>query len=417
MWRLALVCLLALTLSACSPDSPDDAPADPAPTTSTAPSATTATPAAIAIPEDFPLSDGMASEDQDDVSISSQSVGMRALDLCGRKPLRGLEPADRLAAEASGNEYSNTRDLMLFADTDQPAAVLADIRSSAAACPDDALGPGSRLLTEVRDSTFGPDAAVLVHTYEQDGDVGIGAEIIDVVRVGRALLVTSSYAEWDPATNLDEGIADEAERLDETVAAMAIFEDVTPGAARAAALAATPTPIPDNFPLALRIAENESTGEQPVPAPDAKGVARWRACGAQLWPLAPSRIEDRLAVQATGPEYLDARELVSMRGARVAVRALARIRSDLAACTSPHRGAVWTVHDAFTGYDSVTFTLSYTRGLGLSVFQAVRVGKGVLITHSYGEGLLSQSRDDIRRQTRLGRDLATHMCVFARAGC
>ena len=102
-----------------SQESPDGAPADPAPTTSTAPSATAATPAAIAIPEDFPLSDGMASEDQDDVSISSQSVGMRALDLCGRKPLRGLEPADRLAAEASGNEYSNTRDLMLFADTDR----------------------------------------------------------------------------------------------------------------------------------------------------------------------------------------------------------------------------------------------------------------------------------------------------------
>lgn len=244
MRRLALACVLALTLSACSQESPDGAPADPAPTTSTAPSATAATPAAIAIPEDFPLSDGMASEDEDDISISPQSVGMRALDLCGRKPLRGLEPADRLAAEASGNEYSNTRDLMLFADTDQPAAVLADIRSSAAACPDDALGPGSRLLTELRDSTFGPDAAVLVHTYEQDGDVGIGAEIIDVVRVGRALLVTSSYAEWDPATNLDEGIADEAERLGETVAAMSIFEDVNLGAARAPALAAVKTAVP-----------------------------------------------------------------------------------------------------------------------------------------------------------------------------
>lgn len=417
MRRFALACALAVTLSACSQESPESTPEAPATTTSTAPSATAATPAAVAIPEDFPLSDGMASEDNEVVSISPQSVGMRALDLCGRKPLRGLDPADRLAAEASGNEYSNTRDLMLFADADQPAAVLADIRSSAADCPDDELGPGSRLLTEVRDSPFGPDASVLVHTYEQDGDVGIGAEIIDVVRVGRALLVTSAYAEWDPATNLDEGIADETDRLDETVAAMSIFEDASPGAARAPALAAIPTPIPDDFPLALRIAENESTGEQPVPSPDAKGVSRWRACGAQLWPLAPSPIEDRLGVQATGPEYLDARELVSMRGARVAVRSLARIRSDLAACTTPHRGAVWTVHDAFTGYDSVTFTLSYTRGLGLSVFQVIRVGKGVLITHTYGEGLLSESRDNIRRQTRLGRDLAADMCVFARAGC
>ncbi len=185
----------------------------------------------------------------------------------------------------------------------------------------------------------------------------------------------------------------------------------------ATALTMTSTPIPDDFPLALRIAENESDGQQPVPAEDAKGVSKWRACGVQLWPLAKPRIEDRLAVQATGPEYLDARELVSMRGARVAVKAVARIRAALNACTEPQRGAVWTVHDADTGYDSVTFTLSYTRGLGLSVFQVIRVGKGVLITHSYGEGMLSQSRAHIRRQTRLGRDLAADMCVFARAGC
>ena len=174
---------------------------------------------------------------------------------------------------------------------------------------------------------------------------------------------------------------------------------------------------PGRLRLALRIAENESDGEQPVPAPDSAGVSRFRACGERLWPLAPSWVKDRLAVQATGPEYVDARELVSMRGAQVAVRALARIRRALAECTRPVRGAVWTVHAAETGYDTVTFTLSYTRGLGLSVFQAVRVGKGVLITHTYNESMLANSGAGIRKQTRLGRDLASEMCVFARAGC
>jgi hypothetical protein len=128
-------------------------------------------------------------------------------------------------------------------------------------------------------------------------------------------------------------------------------------------------------------------------------------------------VEDRLAVEATGPEYVDARELVSMRGARVAVRAVARIRAALADCTRPVRGAVWTVHPADTGYDSVTFTLTYTRGLGASVFQVLRVGKGVLITHQYSEGTLESSGPSIRQRTRLGRDLAAKMCVFARAGC
>lgn len=414
MRRLALAALLTLALGACSEERQHDAPADPTPS---APSATDATPAAMVIPDDFPLSEGMASEAYDDISISPQSVGMRALDFCGRKPLRGLALTDRLAAEASGSEYANTRDLMIFAETGPPTAVLADIRAAAAACPADPTGPGSRLLTEVRDSSFGSTAATVIHTYEQDGDVGIGAEIIEVVQVDRALLVTSTYAEWDPATDLDEGISEEAGRLEETVAAMSMFEVASPGAARAPALAVTPTPIPDDFPLALRIAENESDGEQPVPGPDARGVSMVKACGEQLWPLAPARVEDRLGVRATGPEYLDARELVSMRGARVAVRAVARIRTALATCTKPVRGAVWTVHPAFTGYDSVTFTLTYTRGLGASVFQVLRVGKGVLITHLYSEGTLETSGPTIRRQTRLGRDLAAEMCVFARAGC
>ncbi len=45
-----------------------------------------------------------------------------------------------------------------------------------------------------------------------------------------------------------------------------------------------------------------------------------------------------------------------MARAGVAVKAVARIRAALNACTEPQRGAVWTVHDADTGYDSVTFT-------------------------------------------------------------
>jgi hypothetical protein len=237
MRRLALVALLLTpALTACSQEGPGDAPAEPTPSAS---SATDATPAAMLIPEDFPLSDGMASAAYDDISISPQSVGMRALDFCGRKPLRGLALTDRLAAEASGSESANTRDLMIFAETGPPAAVLADIRAAAAACPADPTGPGSRLLTQVRESPFGSTATTVIHTYEQDGDVGIGAEIIEVVQVDRALLVTSTYAEWDPATNLDEGISEEAGKLEETVAAMSIFEETGPGAARAPTLGNT----------------------------------------------------------------------------------------------------------------------------------------------------------------------------------
>lgn len=222
MRRLALIGLLTLAVSACSQERRDDSPVDPGPPVS---SATAARPAASVIPDDFPLSAGMASEAYDDVSISAQSVGMRALDFCGRKPLRGLTPGDRLTAEASGNEHAHTRDLMLFAEAGSPRAVLDDIRAAAGACPAEPSGPGSRLLTGVTESSFGSDAATLVHTYEQGGAVRTGAEIIEVVLVGRALLVTSTYAEWDPTTDLGEGIAEEAQRLEETVAAMSMFRN------------------------------------------------------------------------------------------------------------------------------------------------------------------------------------------------
>ncbi len=219
MRRLVLFGLLALALTACSEQT---TAADPAPPTT---SSTAAAPAAFVIPDDFPLTDGMASEAYDDISVSPQSVGMRALDFCGRKPLRGLDPTDRLVAEASGPEYAGTRDLMVFADAGPPAALLEDIRAAATACPAERLGPVSRLLTEVHDSSSRSPAAIVVHTYETDGEVGVGAEIIEVVQVGRALLVTSTYSEWDPSLNLDEAITEESARLEETVAAMSAFRN------------------------------------------------------------------------------------------------------------------------------------------------------------------------------------------------
>ena len=167
----------------------------------------------------------MASQVHDDISVSQKTIGMRALNFCGRKPLRGLKPIDRVAAEVSAEESANTRDLMLFADAERPAAVVTDIREAASACRPRRLGPGSRLLTEVRESSLGSPALTVLHTFEQAGEVGIGAEIVEVVQVGRALLVTSTYAGWDPATNLDEGVIDVEKQLRKTVAAMSAFRN------------------------------------------------------------------------------------------------------------------------------------------------------------------------------------------------
>ncbi|UUZ57987.1 hypothetical protein [Nocardioides sp. B-3] len=93
------------------------------------------------------------------------------------------------------------------------------------------------------------------------------------------------------------------------------------------------------------------------------------------------------------------------------------IRFILGHCQHVEGGRVWTVHFEDTGYDAITFSRTYTMGLGASAFRVIRVGKGILLTHVYGEGTLEAIGPTLRRQTRLGRDLAAEMCVFARAGC
>ncbi|WP_133176454.1 hypothetical protein [Nocardioides currus] len=186
------------------------------------------------------------------------------------------------------------------------------------------------------------------------------------------------------------------------------------------ASALAPTPIPDDFPLTWRIAENES-GEQPTASADGDGVMELRACDRAAWPLRTGAVSERLAVRATGPEYADARELVVLRNARAAVRLVAAVRRTIRACVDrPDAGRQWTEwtgRAAQTGYDSFTFSLTYSTSLGASAIQVVRVGSGVLVTEASGEGTLGSLRPTIRKQTRVGRHLAASMCEFARAGC
>lgn len=184
----------------------------------------------------------------------------------------------------------------------------------------------------------------------------------------------------------------------------------------ALAAGAEPEPIPDDFPLALRIAENESDGERPVPSRDGPGVEQVKACGQQLWPIPARRVVDRLRVQATGPEHVDGRELVSMTSVRAARRSLTEIRRTLRGCTEPRHTVVWTIHESYLSNDSVTFSRTYTRGLGAHLFHVIRVRSGISILHSY-EASLEGISPILRRQVRLGRDLAYKVCKFYLFGC
>lgn len=213
--------MLVLAVGGCGsqPAGPDVEPAG-----STGTSAPATAGPATTVPGDFPLTEGMPPNDSgEDIAAGPRGVGMRMLDFCGTRPLRALELSDRATAASSGPEYSSTRDLMVFADPGRASAVAAQVLDAARGCPVEASGPGSELLTEVRASDAGPGAATVVHTYATEGRVGVGAEIIEVVPVGTALLVTSAYAEWSPGPVLDDGIAQGRQALTPVLEAMRAF--------------------------------------------------------------------------------------------------------------------------------------------------------------------------------------------------
>ncbi|MEZ0579460.1 hypothetical protein [Nocardioides sp. MH1] len=91
-----------------------------------------------------------------------------------------------------------------------------------------------------------------------------------------------------------------------------------------------------------------------------------------------------------------------------AVRAVAAIRTALQDCHGED-DSVWTAHRADTGEDSVTFTLSYRKGLGLSTYQVTRVGNAVLFLVGYGEGSLAGARASIDGRTALTTTITPYL--------
>ena len=135
--------LLLLVLAAGGCGSPPTVPVAES-DASRAPASAPADPA-IAVPGDFPLTEGMPPNEsgEDIVVAGARGVGMRMLDFCGTRPLRGLELADRATAASSGPEYSSTRDLMVFADPQRASAVAAQVLDAAHGCPVEESGPDS----------------------------------------------------------------------------------------------------------------------------------------------------------------------------------------------------------------------------------------------------------------------------------
>ena len=248
------------------------------------PTATTAEPG-TEIPDDFPLAVGMGGPD-DVIATSRTGTGLRDLTVCDTAPLRGLGTRDRMVADNSGGESANTRELVLLGNPDEARLVAEAFADLPSACQGPTVSGDMETRTEVRESPFGPaPAATLLQTYTFDGKPGDGATVIHVVPVGAALLVTSTYGQWTDAT-LEDGVAETVDAVRQTVGALAQFDDGSspssepgPEPSESATTSADVPAIPDDFPLAVGLPEDDGETEVARPPSTATAWVRSRCAG------------------------------------------------------------------------------------------------------------------------------------------
>ena len=284
----------SLAMAGCGGQPSDRSAADGAsgsdPAASSDPTATTTEPG-TEIPDDFPLAVGMGGPD-DVIATSRTGTGLRDLTLCDTAPLRGLGTRDRLIADNSGGESANTRELVLLGNPDEARQVAEAFADLPSACQSPTVTGDMETRTEVRESPFGPaPATTLLQTYTFDGKPGDGATVIHVVPVGAALLVTSTYGQWTDAT-LEDGVAETVDAVRQTVGALAQFDDGStpssepgPEPSESATTSADVPAIPDDFPLAVGLPEDDGEIEVSPPATAGDGMGEVEMCGAVVWPI------------------------------------------------------------------------------------------------------------------------------------
>jgi hypothetical protein len=169
-----------------------------------------------------------------------------------------------------------------------------------------------------------------------------------------------------------------------------------------------------DFPLDVdQTAMEGDGGEMRGPSPDETGLREFELCGQPVWSEDPA---ERLASTATGPEYADIRELRVYPTADEASESMTALR-DLANSCTPSGSQRHLVLEADTGYDTVTWGLYYTEGLGGGPVQFTRVGRAIFavaLQGEYSEQSLGGSQEQV---TEMTLKVTPAMCVFTEAGC
>lgn len=417
------VALIATPIALLGTRGDDDAAPDPAPPT---------VDWIRSIPADFPIDDGMGGGSSIPTTVSDDrpygEVVLPPLNLCGTDVWSPDDAVDVLGAVWSNRvEGGEQRTLAVYADGVTAQESLAAIADGVDACAPS--GPADFEYAGLR-STTGEESYAWVQRWRRGSEPTGDTDVWHAIRVGNAILLNKTYVP-DAAPSASQAAADLlGERAEGPVEAMCVFsadgcttstpppsEETTPPASNGG----DPADVPLDWDL---IDMTGDGGEILGPDAEARGADEVAPCGEVVWPEAGV---GRNAVTTTGPEFVESRELVAFESADDAVAVLERVRSAIAACptqvneqdptNSPEQA--WDVIDADNGYDSVTFSLTYTDGMpGGTIWQLTRVGRAVLAVDVGGEYARGRSaRFGARRLSEITGHITPAMCAFTEAGC
>lgn len=183
------------------------------------------TPAATAIPRSFPLAAGIDSNR----SATGPELGVLTdLQICDADASLADTMTDEDAVRVTEPGASRARDLTLYADPAAAHRMVADLAGKYEACPRFTLDNGaSYTVNDVRTGDLGDESWTVVRTYESGGQPQLGQQVVHLVRVGSAVLVSVTGSEDGPGATdpsaLDADVADDTSALEGVVDAMCVF--------------------------------------------------------------------------------------------------------------------------------------------------------------------------------------------------
>ncbi len=162
---------------------------------------------ATVIPDDFPLAAGMVEDggDYTRTGPTRDGDGVGEVEMCGRVVWPGAAGRDRLVTHVEGPEFSDARELVVFADSDAALGAMAPVRKAAREC----RGTGNQVWTPLEEET-GWDSVTMGLSY----DDGLGSSVFQLTRVGSAVLVVTTSGEGSLQSLPDQG----ADVTDDTAA-------------------------------------------------------------------------------------------------------------------------------------------------------------------------------------------------------